>query len=177
MTVPGWFNDMQAVVVPPFPHPFSFVVWPLDYPPESSALAVTRDFSTRALGLTGNAIVVDPHAPPTGQPELTIEIPANHTQLRVVAVYGNGGWGLGQVGNLGGASFYANGPKIQLKPPPGATSATITEVADDGLHHFNLSAADLAAGTAFLAPSYPRSVLVVYANAAGSTLGADGGTF
>jgi hypothetical protein len=185
-SVPGWFNNMRAVVAPPIlQRPLgTFVVWPVDNPPaptRTSALAVARDFSTRALGLEGNAIVVDLPVVFKEQPELSLEIPANHIQLRVVAGLRNGGWGVIQVGNNGGMSFSRNGPfgqtNLHFQPPAGATSATMTELADDGLHHTNLNEADLHTGTAFLACSSPHSVLVVFANAAGLTLGADGGTF
>jgi hypothetical protein len=142
---------------------------------------VVRDFSTRALGVTANAITIDAVAQANSPTTVTIALPAINASLRVVAYPQAGGtWALLGVGNQAdkeGITFTPKGPNMALRPPISVTQADITERAADGIHHLHLNQRDLRAGSVQLIGNPIRDVLIVWRNASGAAIGAVGNQY
>ncbi len=169
------------------PHPAmqdAYPLWPLDpsnTANRDSAEAVTRDFSTSALGVTGNAVTPDAKAAPNGPTAVSIELPASHRSLRVLASPNpDGRWTLIQVGDQAqqrGITFGPRGPTMAIQPLHDAIQADITELADGTIQHVHLTHGDLQTGNARLAGHSIHNVLIIYRNSAGVALDATGGEF
>jgi hypothetical protein len=175
---------------PPLPstRPDSHPIWPLDNQPGlESAVAAARDFSTRALHTTGNTITPDQSVHANSPTEVTIDLPAVHRNLRVLASpRPDGTWVLLQVGDqarMRGITYrpggQPTGPVMSILAPDGAVDADVTERVGDGLHHIHLSHSDLQSGVVHLAGDSGTifDVLIVYHDQGGTAIDALGEQF
>lgn len=164
------------------PTPGNPPMWPLPgASPASrgSAIKVAGDFARQVLGLTGETVTAQSASDrPT---VVTINLPASHTNVQVVAEpTTQGTWELaGFVGAAGsyGISFASGHATVELHLPANTASADITELGAGHVYHQHLDADQINSGTATLATNNVQALTIVYRNQSGTAVGVGGGTY